>query len=155
MTKWVVLNTQNAIVGLVDLTKDRVKPADLPKFFWKHLQCDVDVLAKAVGRSRDDACLLLHLVLKQISTKNPPQCKPVLLQIVIPSQVYKCPCIYMYMYIASGIKTCASLLAREARAKWESDFNTAYIQQLMVVSSAVHFNTAIRHIQNSSFFKSS
>ena len=146
MTKCIVLNTQNAIVGLVELTKGRVKPADLPKFFWKHLQCDADVLAKAVGRSRDDACLLLHLVLKQISTKNPPQCKPTLPQIFILSQSCKCPCIYVY--IASGMKTYATLLAREARAKWEIDFNTAYIQLLMVVSSAVDFDTGIRHIQH-------
>ena len=43
------------------------------------------------------------------------------------------------MYIASGMKTYASLLASEARAKWESDFNAAYIQQLIMVSSAVDF----------------
>ena len=56
------------------MTKDKVKPNDLPVFFWKHLQCDVDVLAKAVGRSKDDACLLLHLVLREISRNTPPQC---------------------------------------------------------------------------------
>ena len=55
------------------------------------------------------------------------------------------------MHIASGMNSYATLLAREARearAKWESDFYTAYIQPLMVVSSAVHFNTAICHIQH-------
>ena len=62
-------------MGLVGLTKDKVKPKDLPVFFWKHLQCDVNVLAKTVGKSRDDACLLLHLVLREILRKTPPQRK--------------------------------------------------------------------------------
>ena len=51
------------------------------------------------------------------------------------------------MYVVSGMKSCASLPAKQARAKWESVFHTVYIQQLMVVSAGVHFNTAVRKIQ--------
>ena len=123
---------QNAIVGLVDLTKDKVQPNDLPAFFWKHLQCDVDVLAKAVGRSMDDACLLLHLVLKQISTKNPPQCKYYLEDFIL---LHFSEADVLCLYTATRMKTNACLLAREARANWESDFNTAYIHPLVLVSS--------------------
>ena len=40
------------------------------------------------------------------------------------------------LFVASETNTdCGLLLTREARAKWESDFNMAYIQQLLVVSS--------------------
>ena len=81
-------------MGLADLTKDRVKPADLPEFFWKHLQCDVDVLAKAVGRSKDDACLLLHLVLQRIATQNPPQCKHSFQNIQSFHTLQRCACVY-------------------------------------------------------------
>ena len=48
-------------------------------------------------------------------------------------------------YAASGMKTYASLLAREARAKWESDFNAVYIQQLVVVGSTIQCNPVIWH----------
>lgn len=44
-----------------------MEPRDLPKFFWNHLEKDVKILEKALGKNEDDVCLLLHLVLKKIS----------------------------------------------------------------------------------------
>ena len=64
---------KHVVEGLIALTKNQVRHTDLPRFFWEHLQCDVTVLARAVGKSGDDACLLLHLVLKQVALSNPPQ----------------------------------------------------------------------------------
>ena len=64
--------------GLIALTKGKVRHTDLPKFFWRQLQCDITMLARAVGKSEDDACLLLHLVLKHIVLNNPPKGRPIL-----------------------------------------------------------------------------
>ena len=35
-------------------------------FLWNHLLKDLDVLAKAIGRSEDDASLLMHMILADI-----------------------------------------------------------------------------------------
>ena len=37
-------------------------------FFWQHLEHDIHMLSTAIGRSKDDVCLLLHLILKNIAT---------------------------------------------------------------------------------------
>ena len=37
-------------------------------FFWQHLEHDIHMLSIALGKSKDDACLLMHLVLKNIAT---------------------------------------------------------------------------------------
>ena len=46
----------------------------------------------------------------------------------------------MYFFVAGGMNTDSSLLSREARADWESDFNTTYMQQLLAVSLLFHIN---------------
>ena len=61
---------QHAIEGLLDLTKGKVRPADLPFFFWQHLQCDIDILSRAIGKSKDESCLILHMILKDIVTEE-------------------------------------------------------------------------------------
>ena len=40
------------------------------QFLWKHLQRDLDVLGRALGRSIDDAALTVHLVLQQMISLN-------------------------------------------------------------------------------------
>ena len=48
-------------------------PCQLPsvaQFLWKHLQRDLDVLGRALGRSVDDAALTVHLVLQQMISLN-------------------------------------------------------------------------------------
>lgn len=54
----------------MDLIKTAVRPAELSLFFWRHLEHDIDMLRAAIGKSKDDACLLLHLILKIISSKS-------------------------------------------------------------------------------------
>ena len=66
---------QNAVEGLLNLTHGIVKPLDLPQFFWRHLEHDIGILGKAVGKSEDDVCLLLHLIVRNMATKTPAQCK--------------------------------------------------------------------------------
>lgn len=40
------------------------------QFLWEHLQRDLDVLGRALGRSVDDAALTVHLVLQQMISLN-------------------------------------------------------------------------------------
>ena len=44
-------------------------------FFWLHLKHDINLLSRATGKSKDEACLLLHLVLRDVAMKNPAQCE--------------------------------------------------------------------------------
>ena len=39
----------------------------MPMFFWHHLEKDIKILEKALGKNEDDVCLLLHLVLKKLA----------------------------------------------------------------------------------------
>ena len=47
----------------------------MSKFFWQHLEHDINILSCATGKSKDEACLLLHLVLRDVVIKNPVQCE--------------------------------------------------------------------------------
>ena len=40
------------------------------QFLWLHLQRDLDVLSRALGRSVDDAALTVHLALQRIISLN-------------------------------------------------------------------------------------
>ena len=50
----------------MDLTKGQIRPAGLPLFFWQHLEHDIDILSRALGKSKDESCLVLHMILKDI-----------------------------------------------------------------------------------------
>lgn len=41
-------------------------PEHVAEFLWQHMQRDLDVLGRALGRSVDDAALTVHLVLQRI-----------------------------------------------------------------------------------------
>ena len=56
---------------LSSITHPFVKPGDLPQFFWEHLKQDLNLLSKVIGRSVDDAALLIHLILQRMY--NPAQ----------------------------------------------------------------------------------
>ena len=61
--------------GLISLTHGAMRqPAELAQFFWQHLELDISILGKAVGKSEDDVCLLLHLILRNMATNEPGQC---------------------------------------------------------------------------------
>ena len=44
-----------------------VPPEELPRFFWDHLQLDVEVLAKSLGRSVDETILCVHMILARMT----------------------------------------------------------------------------------------
>ena len=66
---------QTVTEGLLDLITSHVRPKQMPMFFWQHLEHDINLLSRATGKSKDEACLLLHLVLRDVAVKNPAQCE--------------------------------------------------------------------------------
>ena len=58
--------------GLLDLVSSRVRPNEVAMFFWMQLQHDIGMISKATGKSQDEVCLLLHMILKEVATKDPP-----------------------------------------------------------------------------------
>ena len=61
--------------GLTQLVKAGVRPRDLPEFFWRHLERDVELLGRATGKSIDESAIIVHLVLREILLKAPPTCE--------------------------------------------------------------------------------
>ena len=45
------------------LINPTVPPAELSRFLWDHLQLDVELLAKSLGRSVDETILCVHMIL--------------------------------------------------------------------------------------------
>ena len=54
----------------MNLTKTQIRPAEISYFFWQHLERDVNLLSRATGKSKDEACLILHIILKNITTEQ-------------------------------------------------------------------------------------
>ena len=50
--------------------KPQCDPRAAAEFLWRHLQRDLDVLGRALGRSVDDAALTVHLVLHRMISIN-------------------------------------------------------------------------------------
>ena len=46
------------------------EPERVTDFLWQHMQRDLDVLGRALGRSVDDAALTVHLVLQRLISIN-------------------------------------------------------------------------------------
>ena len=102
-----------------------MRPAELAQFFWQHLEHDISILGKAVGKSEDDACLLLHLILRNMATKTPAQCK---------HPPHYCLSQHNMSHTASNMHVYASLLSTNAREQWEKHFDHEYIQTVLSVS---------------------
>ena len=71
-----ILFAQSASAGLVQLIKPALNVQDIPAFLLRHLEKDVTLLGKALGRSVDEAVLVIHLVLHDILVKDVPRCQP-------------------------------------------------------------------------------
>ncbi len=69
---WCSCHYEDCIGDLARIVKPHVPPQHLSEFFWRHLEQDIKHLSIATGRSIDDAILLVHLVLKEMLTKEPP-----------------------------------------------------------------------------------
>ena len=66
---WTSCNNDTATEGLLALVRLRLRsPQELPEFFWGHLERDVQLLARALGKNIDEAAIVVHLILKNINT---------------------------------------------------------------------------------------
>ena len=73
---YVSCNSTTATEGLLEMVRvEGLRPTELPEFFWGHLETDVKDLAQAIGKNEDEAAIVLHLILKQILTLEPPKSK--------------------------------------------------------------------------------
>ena len=108
--------------GLLNLVSSRVRPNEVAMFFWMQLQHDIGDVSKTTGKSQDEVCLLLHMILKEVATKDPPHSK--------------CEMYYVYNFdniIDPGMSTFATLSAKTARAQWELHFTEVYLQPFLSV----------------------
>jgi len=56
----------------MQLVKVDIRPRDLPEFLWHHLNRDIELLGRSIGRSIDESAITIHLVLREILQKDPP-----------------------------------------------------------------------------------
>lgn len=68
---WASCNNENAIESLAQLVHPPVPPQNLPEYFWMHLERDLEDLSKITGRGIDECSVIVHLVLRDILTKEP------------------------------------------------------------------------------------
>ena len=67
---WASCNNESATEGLLELVKPTVRANELPEFFWGHLKKDLQLLSTALGKSTEEAAIVVHLVLQHIMTSD-------------------------------------------------------------------------------------
>ena len=69
---WASCNNDNATEGLLRLVRSGLRsPQELPEFFWGHLERDIAVLARALGKNHDEAAILVHVVVRNMLLVEP------------------------------------------------------------------------------------
>ena len=69
---WACCNNDQRIGDIIQLVKHDVPVPGLPEFFWRHLDKDIELLGRAVGKGYEEAAMIVHLVLREILIKDPP-----------------------------------------------------------------------------------
>ena len=108
---------------LFDLIKTPVAPNNVSLFFWQHLSYDIKMLSASLGKSEDDACLIMHILLKNIATLNPRGGK---FSIIIT----------YFLFISFYSR---NLSSKEHRSEWENSFHDLYIKPVLTVSFVLYF----------------
>ena len=75
---WFCCNNDQRIGDIAQLIKPRVPGNALAEFFWRHLDKDIQLLGRAVGKGYEEAAIIVHLILKEILVKTPPNGKKIL-----------------------------------------------------------------------------
>ena len=70
---WACCNDSQRVGDIVPLVKPHVPVQALPEFFWSHLDKDIELLGRAIGRGYEEAAIVIHLVLKEILSRDPPK----------------------------------------------------------------------------------
>ena len=70
---WASCSSNTATEGLLALVKvgGGLHPPELPEFFWGHLERDLHLLGRALGKNAEEAAIVVHLVLRNILTSDP------------------------------------------------------------------------------------
>ena len=81
---WTCSNNESSLGDVADLVNlpVKLKPNELPEFFWKHLEKDLEAISMFLNRGQEESILVLHLVLKEILTNQVNLCK-FIIEIVI------------------------------------------------------------------------
>jgi hypothetical protein len=69
---WATCNYQSSLGAIVTLITPQMLPKDLPEYFWAHLDKDLELLGRDTGKGLDEVVMIIHLVLRQILTTDPP-----------------------------------------------------------------------------------
>lgn len=69
---WSSCNNDQALGAIAGLVNAQIPPQQLPEFFWAHLEKDLELLGKDTKKGLEENVMILHLVLRQILTLNPP-----------------------------------------------------------------------------------
>ena len=69
---WATCNNESVLEAIASLITPQVPVQHLPEFFWAHLEKDLELLGRDTGRGLDETVMIVHLVLRQILTSNPP-----------------------------------------------------------------------------------
>ena len=72
---WASCKCASATEGLRALVKPAVHPNELPEFFWGHLERDLQLVGRALGKNVEDAAIVVHLVIRHILTSDLDTCE--------------------------------------------------------------------------------
>ena len=73
---WATCNGKIPVQNMKELVKiEKFENGEVSQFFHCHLEKDVQVLAKAIGRNEDEAAIVIHLVLRQVLMSEPQTSK--------------------------------------------------------------------------------
>eukprot|EP00795_Rhopilema_esculentum_P010371 gene10371-19073_t len=88
--------------SVADLIHPRLPPNETQSFMWQHVCKSVQTLAKAIGRSVEEAVLAVHLVLESMLKED---------------------------YTGdSGLEDFGTIASKQCRSEWEDKFNMRFIQ---------------------------
>lgn len=137
---WCACHHTDCIGDVARIVKPFVNPEHLPEFFWRHLQKDIQQLAVTTGKNIDEAAVLVHLVLKDILTKEPPigilsiqyhfNTSLFLAHFILVFSFFSSSH-YLIFYEGNAISTVNSLMGKKERCEWERVFSTHYIQPVL------------------------
>ena len=85
---WACSNNDSMLGGVAALVNPRTNPNALPDLFWKHLEKDLEGICAILKRGEDESILVMHLVLKEILTRQlHPRKFGILLSTIMPLQL--------------------------------------------------------------------
>jgi hypothetical protein len=67
---WTCSNNERLLGDVASLVSPSVRPNLLSEFFWKHLEKDIEIICKVLKKGEDESILIVHLVLKEILTRQ-------------------------------------------------------------------------------------